>query len=186
MAKVETLHDLFVEELKDIYHAEKQLLKALPKMAKASESQELKEAFQQHLEETRNQVTRIEQVFEEVGAKAKAKPCAGMQGLIAEGQEVMSENTQDALYDLGLIGAGRRVEHYEIAAYSGVIAMAKQLGHTGALELLQENLSEEEATDKKLMQLSKGMIKRAPMQEEYDEEEGVAEDAEQEEEDVTV
>jgi ferritin-like metal-binding protein YciE len=170
--KVETLHDLFVEELKDVYHAEKQLVKALPKMAKSAESEELRDAFKQHLEETKGQVTRIEEVFEAIGAKAKAKPCAGMVG--AEGP----------IYDLGLIGAARRVEHYEMAAYMGLISMAKQLGAMEAMERLQQNLQEEEATDKKLMQLSKGLLKRAPMPEdEYNDED---ESADVEEEEVEV
>jgi ferritin-like metal-binding protein YciE len=182
--KVETLHDLFVEELKDVYHAEKQLVKALPKMAKNAESEELRAAFQQHLEETKGQVTRIEEVFEAIGAKAKAKPCAGMVGIVTEGQEVMEEDAEGPIYDLGLIGAARRVEHYEMAAYMGLISMAKQLGAMEAMERLQQNLQEEEATDKKLMQLSKGLLKRAPMPEdEYNDED---ESADLEEEEVEV
>jgi ferritin-like metal-binding protein YciE len=182
--KVETLHDLFVEELKDVYHAEKQLVKALPKMAKSAESEELRDAFKQHLEETKGQVTRIEEVFEAIGAKAKAKPCAGMVGIVTEGQEVMEEDAEGPIYDLGLIGAARRVEHYEMAAYMGLISMAKQLGAMEAMERLQQNLQEEEATDKKLMQLSKGLLKRAPMPEdEYNDED---ESADVEEEEVEV
>jgi ferritin-like metal-binding protein YciE len=186
--KVETLNDLMVEELKDVYHAEKQLVKALPKMAKSAESEELKAAFQQHLEETKGQVTRLEQVFEQLGAKAKAKPCAGMLGLIEEGTEMIAQDAEGPVYDLGLTGAALRVEHYEIAAYNALIGMAETLGQQEVVDLLQENLAEEEATKDKLMEMSKEMVAEAPTaDDEYnDEEESTEIDEEEEDEEVSV
>lgn len=186
--KVETLQDLFLEELRDMYHAEKQLVRALPKMAKSADSEELRDAFVQHLEETKGQVTRIEQVFEHLEQKAKGKPCAGMQGLVEEGQEMVSQEAEGPIYDLGLVGAARRVEHYEIAAYSEILAMAEQMGESEVIELLRQNLSEEEATDKKLSQLSKNLLAEAPTaDDEYNDEEEDGEGVtEEEEEDIAV
>lgn len=186
--KVQTLNDLLLDELKDIYHAEKQLTKALPKMAKSSESEELRMAFQQHTEETKRQVARLERVFEHLEAKAKAKPCAGMLGLLEEGSEMMEQDAEGPLYDLGLVGSALRVEHYEIAAYTSLISMARQLGYSEVMELLRQNLMEEEATGKKLMQMSKGMLKSAPAAEdEYnDEDEPAGMEQEEEDEEVNV
>lgn len=185
--KVETLNDLMLEELKDVYHAEKQLVRALPKMAKSAESEDLKAAFQQHLEETKGQVARLEQVFEQLGEKAKAKTCAGMQGLIAEGAEMIEQDAEGPIYDLGLTGAALRVEHYEIAAYNALIGMAEQLGQQEVVDLLQQNLAEEEATSEKLMEMSKELVGEAPTAEdEYNDEEDETEVDEEEDEEVSV
>jgi len=150
-----TLQELFVEELKDLFSSESQLIKALPKMVKAAKSEELKQAFQAHLGETENQLNRVKQVFELVSEKAKGALCKGMQGIVAEGEEQIEKNTGD----LGLIGAGERVEHYEIASYQGAISMARQLGLSKAEKLLTESLQEEENAAKLLSQLSKPMLK---------------------------
>jgi ferritin-like metal-binding protein YciE len=149
-----TLHELFVGELKDLYSSESQLIKALPKMVKAAESKELKQAFQAHLGETEKQLERVKLVFEIAGEAAKGELCRGMQGIVAEGAEQIEKNTGD----LGLIGAGERVEHYEIASYQGAIAMAKQLGLDKAEKLLTESLQEEQSAAKLLAQLSKPML----------------------------
>ncbi len=153
--KQPTLKELFVAELRDLYSSESQLIKALPKMVKAAESQELKQAFQNHLGETESQLERVKQVFELAGEKAKAELCKGMQGIVAEGEEQIKKNTGD----LGLIGAGERVEHYEIASYRSAIAMAQQLGLSKAEKLLTDSLQEEENASKLLSQLSKPMLK---------------------------
>jgi ferritin-like metal-binding protein YciE len=150
-----TLSQLFTEELKDLYSAESQLIKALPKMVKAAQSPELKEAFQSHLGETEKQLARVKQVFEIAGAKARGELCKGMQGIVAEGEEQIEKNAGD----LGLIGAGGRVEHYEIASYQSAIDMATQLGLDEAEELLTESLEEEKNAAKLLSQLSKAMLK---------------------------
>jgi len=156
----ETLEKLLVEELRDLYDAEKQLVKATAKMAKAAKNPELKQAFQHHHEQTRGQVGRLEQMFEVLGKKARGKPCKGMKGLVEEGQEVMEEELEDEAYDLAIIGAGQRVEHYEIAAYNGARSMAVQLGMKEITGLLQESLSEENQTEKLLTQLSKALLKQ--------------------------
>src|SRR5271165_6287497 len=150
-----TLEELFVDELKDLFSSESQLIKALPKMVKAAKSPELKRAFETHLGETENQLDRVKQVFELAGEKAKGALCKGMQGIVAEGEEQIEKNTGD----LGLIGAGERVEHYEIASYQGAISMARQLGLSKAEKLLTESLQEEENAAKLLSQLSKPMLK---------------------------
>lgn len=169
-----TLDELLVDELRDLLDAEKQLVKALPKMAKAASSQELKSAFQEHLEQTKGQVARLEQVFELIGQKARGKPCKAMQGLVAEGQETMEEEGADEILDLALIGAAQRVEHYEMAAYGTARAIAKALGNQEAVQLLQATLQEEELTDKKLTQVAKVIYKEAQQlgQEEEEEDEG--------------
>jgi Mn-containing catalase len=149
-----TLKQLFLDELKDLFSSESQLIKALPKMVKAAKSEELKQAFQSHLGETEKQLDRVKQVFELAGEKAKAELCKGMQGIVAEGDEQIKKNTGD----LGLIGAGARVEHYEIASYQGAISMARQLGLSKAEKLLTESLQEEENAAKLLSQLSKPML----------------------------
>ena len=140
--KIESLEELFVEELKDLYHAEKQLVKALPKMAKAATSEELRTAFTDHLEQTKNHVLRLEQVFETVDEKAKAKVCKGMQGLIEEGQETIAEDALDHMADLGLIAAAQKVEHYEISGYGTMRTFAQILGNQEAVRLLSETLKE--------------------------------------------
>jgi len=159
--KIESLDELFVEELKDLYHAEKQLVRALPKMAKAATSQELKKAFTDHLEQTKNHVARLEQVFETVDQKAKAKVCKGMQGLIEEGQESMEEDAAEPMTDLGGIAAAQKVEHYEISAYGTLRTFAQVLGNQDAVKLLSETLKEEEAADKLLTSISEGLLEEA-------------------------
>ena len=149
-----SLRDLYVEELKDLYSAEKQLTKALPKMAKAASSEELSEGFQQHLEQTKGHVERLEQIFGMLEQRAAGKKCIGMEGLIKEGSEIMNEDFSDELMDAALISAAQRVEHYEIAAYGTVVAFADLLGESDQASLLRETLEEEKETDQKLTQLS--------------------------------
>lgn len=157
----DTFHDLFIDELKDIYNAENQLLKALPKMAKAAATGELRAGFLDHLEQTKGHVERLQKIFENLGKKPTGKTCKAMQGLVAEGAEAIEENEEGVVRDVQLIGAAQRVEHYEIAAYGTVIAMAKLMGHSEEADLLQETLDEEGATDKKLTSLSKTVNKAA-------------------------
>lgn len=156
--KLKSLQDLYVEELKDLYNAENQLLKALPKMAKAASAPELRAAFEDHLEETRGQVKRLEQIFKKLDASAKGKKCKAMEGLIEEGKEVMAEDAEPAVLDAALISAAQRVEHYEMAGYGCVRTFARQLGYEDAAELLQETLDEEAAADKKLTELAETII----------------------------
>jgi ferritin-like metal-binding protein YciE len=154
MAAVKTMDDLFLHLLKDMYHAEKQLLKALPKMAKKSDSKELKKAFETHLEETEGQVERIEQVFDILGKKAQAKPCAAMEGLVEEGKEAMEEIEDADVLDAALLSGAQAVEHYEISRYGTLIAWAKQLGLGDAAKLLDQNLAEEKNADRILNQIA--------------------------------
>ena len=147
---VKTLQDLFVEELRDIYHAEKQLVKALPKMARSATHPELKEAFTAHLEETRGQVERLDQVFEQLDLAKRAKKCEAMEGLLEEARETMEEIEDDSVLDVGMIINAQKVEHYEIAGYGSLAAIAKQLGHADIAKLLTETLQEEVAADVKL------------------------------------
>src|SRR5690242_3009987 len=156
--KIDTLSTLFQEELKDIYDAEKRLVRALPKMAKGVTSPELREALEEHLEVTKNQVQRLEQVFELMGIAAKAKPCAGMKGLIEEGEETLSQDASEGLMDLAVIGAAQRVEHYEMAAYGTARTFAEQLGMQEAVGLLEETLNEEKEADEKLTQISESLL----------------------------
>ena len=154
MAEEKTpLEELLHDELKDLYSAENQIIKALPRMAKASESPELKRAFERHLEETRRQVDRLDQIGEELGVRLTGKKCKGMEGLIAEGKEVMQELDEENM-DAGLIGAAQKVEHYEIAAYGTARTHAELLGLRRVAKLLQQTLDEEGATDKKLTALA--------------------------------
>lgn len=155
MAAEKNLNDLFLDTLKDIYFAEKQILKALPKMAGATQSEEGKAGFLQHRDETQAQIERLEQVFEFLGKPARGKICEAIQGIIAEGEDIMEEYRGRAALDAGLISAAQSVEHYEIARYGTLIAWANQLGFKDAVPLLQASLAEEEATDKKLTQLAK-------------------------------
>jgi ferritin-like metal-binding protein YciE len=148
------LKDLYVEELRDIYDAENQLVKALPGMAKAASSQELRSAFENHLEQTREHVRRLEQVFADLGEKAKAKKCKGMQGLIAEGKQAIDDDFEGNVKDAELISAAQRVEHYEIAAYGTVRSYAELLDQQDAVSLLQKTLQEEKDTDEKLSELA--------------------------------
>lgn len=156
--KLYTLEDLYVDELKDIYSAENQLVKALPKMAKGASSPELKEAFEMHLAQTKGHVDRIEKIFEGLKGKPRGKKCAGMEGLITEGSEILEEKGAGAALDAGLIGAAQRVEHYEIAAYGTARAHARQLGFTHDAELLQQTLDEEKAADDKLTTIAESLV----------------------------
>lgn len=154
---VQTLDELFVHALSDIYNAEKQLTKALPKMAKASSNPKLRAAFTAHLGETEGQVERIDQVVELLGLKLKRIKCAAMEGLVEEGKEAIDEVDEGPVRDAALINAAQKVEHYEIASYGTLCALGKQLGHApAALKLLKETLDEEKATDEKLSVLAEG------------------------------
>ena len=157
-----TIKDLLTDEVKDLYSAEKQLTKALPKMVKGSNDAALKEAFSGHLKETQEQVARLEQVGQLLGIKVTGKKCVGMEGCIQEGAEALEEEGADCILDLGLIGAGSRVEHYEMAGYMTAIALAKKLGAAAVIKLLTESLGEEEAAEKKLRQIASALIKNSP------------------------
>ena len=152
--EMETLKDLFLDELKDVYHAEGQLVKALPKMAKKADSDELKAAFQQHLEETKVHQERVEKVFGLFDEKPKTKVCKAMQGIVEEGKEVMEEDMEPDVMDAALIASAQRAEHYEIAAYGTLRTYAKLMGEDEAAKILQSILDEEGATDKKLTKLA--------------------------------
>ena len=158
MAQSGTLHDAFIMELRDAYDAEKQLIKALPKMAKAASTEELRDALEQHLEETREHVIRLEQVFGTLDEKVKGKHCEGIAGIIEEGQSTLAEDLDDAALDACIIAAGQRAEHYEMAAYGTLVAWARAMGHDEAAELLQETLDEEKAADETLTSLAEGGI----------------------------
>ncbi|HKH74034.1 MAG TPA: ferritin-like domain-containing protein [Vicinamibacterales bacterium] len=158
MAEMGTLHEAFVDELRDTYDAEKQLTKALPKMAKAANSPELREAIESHLEETRQQIERLEQVFESLEEKARGKHCDGIAGIIQEAQAIMQEDFDEPTADACLIAAAQRAEHYEMAAYGTLVAWARAMGHDEAADLLQETLDEEKAADEKLNTLAEGGI----------------------------
>jgi ferritin-like metal-binding protein YciE len=155
-----TLHDLFLDEIKDLYSAEKQLLKALPKLIKRASSGELSRGLQKHLEQTEEQVTRLEQVFAELSVPARAKKCVGMEGIIEEGDEILEHEGDPDVIDAGIIAAAQKVEHYEIAAYGTAVAHAKAMGHTTVERLLQETLDEEYEADKKLTAVAEGFVNR--------------------------
>jgi ferritin-like metal-binding protein YciE len=148
------LKTLFIDELKDLYSAENQLVKALPKMAKAASSDELREGFEKHLEQTKGHVQRLEKIFEALGENPKGKKCKGMEGLIEEGSEAMQEDYEGSVLDAALIGAAQRVEHYEIAGYGTVRSMAETLAEDDHVSLLEETLQEEKETDEKLTELA--------------------------------
>ena len=152
------LQDLFVEELKDLYSAEKQLLKALPRVAKAAENAELKSALQNHVKETEVHVQRLEQIFEKLGASGRGKKCKGMEGLIEENKEMLEEDAEPEVLDAGLIVGCQKVEHYEIAGYGSVVTFAKLLGDQESARLLGQTLNEEERTDKLLTQIAESSI----------------------------
>ena len=158
MPKIDNLKKLFIHELKDLYNAEKQITKALPKMAKKANSKELKAAFEEHLEETESQIERLEQVFEILDMKASGSTCEAMKGIIEEGNELMQEDMEPEVLDAALIMAAQKVEHYEMASYGSVRDYAEKLGLNDAADLLQETLDEEGAADKKLMDLARGGI----------------------------
>lgn len=156
--ELETLQDLYIHELKDLYSAEKQLLRALPKMAKAAKNEQLKAGFQQHLEETKEQAARLERLLEAHDESTRGPKCKGMEGLVAEGDDMISEADDDEVRDAGLISAAQRVEHYEIAGYGCARTYAQLLGHKEDAKVLQTTLDEEGATDKKLTALAKSTI----------------------------
>ena len=156
-----SLQELYVEQLKDLYNAENQLVKALPKMAKAAQSEALRQGFEQHLEQTKGHVDRLEQIFSAMDESPKGKKCAGMEGLLEEGEEVIKEQSSSDALDSGLIAAAQRVEHYEIAAYGTVRSFAELLGENDAVDLLQQTLDEEKETDDKLTKLSREVNAKA-------------------------
>ncbi|WP_395740941.1 ferritin-like domain-containing protein [Prosthecobacter sp.] len=156
--KLETLQDLLVHELKDLYSAENQLVKALPKMAAAATNEDLRAGFEEHLEETKNHVTRLEEIAEILGCKLTGHRCKAMEGLIEEGSELISEDAEDVVRDAALIGAAQRVEHYEIAGYGTARALAECLGYGDTVRILTETLDEERATDEKLTELAETTI----------------------------
>ena len=161
MTEAGTLHDAFIDELRDSYDAERQLTKALPKLAKAARSPLLREAFESHLQETQGQIERLEQVFESLDEKPRGKHCEGIAGIIEEGKSIMEEEFDDDAMDACLIAAGQRAEHYEMAAYGTLVAWARAMGHTEAANLLQETLNEEKAADEKLSGLAEGGINQS-------------------------
>jgi ferritin-like metal-binding protein YciE len=156
--KMHTLHDLFVDHLRDLYHAEKLLVKALPQMAKAAASGDLRAGIEEHLEQTEGHVQRLEQIFEQLNTSPRGKKCAAMEGLIEEGKEIIKEDMAGPVKDAGLIAAGQKIEHYEIAAYGTARTWAEHLGMAQAMELLQQTLDEEKATDVKLTELAQREI----------------------------
>jgi len=161
--KLKDLHSLFVHELKDLYSAEKQLARALPKMAKAATSEDLRHAFEQHLEETETHIERLDEVFETLEVSPRGPKCVAMEGLIEEGKKLLEEEAEPHVLDAALICAAQRVEHYEIAGYGCVRALAEQLGMTDLAAELQETLDEEKETNDKLTQLALGHVNEEAM-----------------------
>jgi ferritin-like metal-binding protein YciE len=166
-----TLHDAFIDELRDTYDAEKQLVKALPKMAKAATAPELRAAFESHLEETQGQVARLEEVFASLDEKVRGKHCEGLAGILEEGKSMMEEDFEDDTMDAVLIAAAQRAEHYEMAAYGTLVAWARAMGHNEAAELLEETLNEEKAADKKLSTLAERGINQTAADQAHPEQE---------------
>jgi len=158
MANAGTLHDAFIDELRDTYDAERQLTKALAKLAKAATSPDLSEAFSSHLQETQGQIERLEEVFASLDEKVRGKHCDGIAGIIEEGKSIMEEDFDETTMDACLIAAGQRAEHYEMAAYGTLVAWARAMGHADAADLLQQNLDEEKAADEKLSSLAESGI----------------------------
>ena len=173
--KLNSLRDVFVESVRDLYNAETQLVKALPKMAKAASSEELREAFEEHLEQTRGQVERLDQICERLGIKAKGKTCQAMKGLIEEAQEILAADGDPAARDAAIIGAAQKVEHYEIAGYGTARTFAELLGEEEAAGLLQQTLDEEEAADERLTEVAESGLNQEAADE--GEEEGEEEEA---------
>ena len=157
-AKLQTLEDLYADLLKDLYSAEKQLVKALPKMAKNAQASDLQRAFQEHLRQTEGQVERLERIFTEMGGSPRGKKCVGMEGLIEEGNELLKEKAEPEVLDAGLIAAAQKVEHYEIASYGTARAWAQRLGYEKAARLLQETLEEESMANEKLTQIAESHV----------------------------
>lgn len=162
--KLHSLEDLFYEQLRDMLDAEKQLLKALPKMAKAATAEELRQAFEEHLDQTRGHVERLERVFESIGKKARGKTCEAMEGMVEEGADLIDADAEPMVRDAGLIAAAQRVEHYEMAAYGCLRTWAHQLNNHEAAELLEQTLNEEKETDQKLTQLAENLVNLAAQQ----------------------
>jgi ferritin-like metal-binding protein YciE len=160
---IKTTRELLVDELRDIYHAEKQLVRALPKMAKAAKSAKLRQAFEQHLDETKGQVERLEQVFEQMDTRSSGKRCEAMEGLIEEAKEMMEEIKTREVLDCALIMGAQKVEHYEIAAYGSACALAEALGQNNIKQLLEETLNEEKAADQKLNQLAISEVNKSAL-----------------------
>jgi ferritin-like metal-binding protein YciE len=156
--KLQTLEDLLVKELRDLYSAEKQLIRALPKMAKAANSEALREALQEHLEVTKEQAVRLEQIFDQLGISSRGPKCEAMEGLIAEGEELLEQEGAPAVMDAGIISAAQRVEHYEMAGYGSARTFARLLGHDEMAETLQKTLDEEGDADEKLTELAESEI----------------------------
>jgi ferritin-like metal-binding protein YciE len=156
--KMDRLEDLYVHELKDIYSSEKQITKALPKLIKSASSEELKEAFEKHLQETEEQINRLDQIFDRLGQKSGGVKCAGMEGLLKEGDELLQEDATDEVLDAGIIVAAQKVEHYEIAAYGSLCTWAEALGYDEDLELLKETIEEEKMADEKLTELAEAGV----------------------------
>jgi ferritin-like metal-binding protein YciE len=176
MSELATIKDLLEDEIKDLYSAEKQLTKAIPKMAKGSNNEELSAAFRAHLKETEGQIQRLETVAKLLETTPTGKKCKGMEGVIEEGAEALEEDGDEHVLDLGIIGAGSRVEHYEMAGYTTAINLAKQLGNDEVVELLNQNLKEEQAADEKLRKIGEQILQEAPTEEN---EAGESEDAEE-------
>jgi ferritin-like metal-binding protein YciE len=164
MADKQTVKDLLEDEIKDLYSAEKQLTKAIPKMAKGSHDAALSKAFENHLKETEEQVSRLEEVARLLDMKPSGKKCEGMEGVIKEGAEALGQEGDDNVLDLGIIGAGSRVEHYEMAGYMTAISLAERIGATKVVSLLQKSLREEEAAEQTLRKIASGLIKAAAAQ----------------------
>lgn len=180
MADTGTLHDAFIDELRDAYDAEKQLIKALPKLARAASNPSLREAFENHLNETRDQVSRLEEVFASLDEKARGKHCDGIAGIIDEGKAVMEEDFDEATMDACLIASGQRAEHYEMAAYGTLVAWARAMGHTDAADILESILEEEKAADETLTALAEGGINQEAADLAHpDDDEGEGEDDEE-------
>ncbi len=177
MAGIDSLESLFQDELKDIYDAEKQITKALPKMIKKAGADELRAAFEEHLQQTEQQIERLEEVFEQLGMPARGKKCIGMQNLIKEGAEMMAEAEDEDTRDALMIAAAQKIEHYEIAAYGTLRVWANQLGHTESAALFEETLDEEKETDQKLTAIAESFVNREAADTENDEE-GEEEEAE--------
>lgn len=157
-SKDQELHELFIDELADLLNAETQLTKALPKMAGAAESAELRAAFESHLEETQEHVNRLKEVFKSVDAPVRTKTCKAMKGLLEEGEEIMEEHKGSSALDAALIAAAQKVEHYEIASYGTVRAWAERMNHSEAIELLEDTLNEEKAADEKLTSIAEASV----------------------------
>jgi ferritin-like metal-binding protein YciE len=160
---VRSVNDLLLDELRDIYHAEKQLVKALPKVARRAKSEKLRQAVEHHLEETKGQVDRLEQVFDKLDARPRGKRCEAMEGLIEEAEEMMEEITAPEVLDAALIAAAQKVEHYEIASYGTVQALAEELGHSEVAQLLEETLNEEKNADQKLNQIALSEVNKTAL-----------------------